>query len=339
MKARIYPVFIPFLGCPYRCVYCNQYATTSVNLSQNEVEGYIKQIIAQHVETVFRSKKSGEIAFFGGTFTSLPRDMMRFCLETATKWVENGTFSGIRFSTRPDCLDSNVLDFLSNYPVSTVELGAQSFDSMVLKVSGRRYTPDEIIRAASYVKKRGWRLGIQLMPGLPMDNKKIFMTGIDRLKLVKPEFVRLYPTVVVRGTVLEKWYRKGIYVPLTLKEAINWCVDALNVLEGSNISVIRMGLQATDELNSQAVVAGPYHPSFGYLVRVHQWRRKLDRILEAKSKVYNMLTVSVPEKYFSEFTGPSGINFKYWRRRWGIKDILIEKNKGGKVRNIEVITN
>ncbi len=327
MKAVVYPVFIPFMGCSYRCVYCNQYLATSVKFSRDDIVNYISGAIAQHVDVVKNNERKGEIAFFGGTFTNLPRDVMKWCLEESTKWIRRGFFTGIRFSTRPDCFSSEIFHILSHYPVSTVELGVQSLNNSVLESSGRRYSRDTVIHVSEKIKNFGWKLGIQLMPGLPSDSRKNFMDTIESVRRIKPDFVRLYPTLVFKNTVLESWYKKGRYVPLSLKDAIKWCVDAINVLESSGIEIIRIGLQANEELNSGAVVAGPYHPSLGYLVRVHWWRQKFDEFLtreDIPAEKLDTVIVSVAKRYLSELVGPSKINLLYWKKKWRIESFVIE---------------
>ncbi len=339
MKALIYPVFIPFMGCSYRCVYCNQHLATSVRFSHEEVVSFVHNAIMQHVGVIKNNGRRGEVAFFGGTFTNLPFDVMKWCLEEAARWVEQGLFTGIRFSTRPDCFNDRIFHILSCYPVSTVELGVQSLNDSVLKLSGRRYSRDTVVDVSKEIKNLGWKLGIQLMPGLPSDSKKSFMDTVEGVRCIKPDFVRLYPTIVFKNTVLESWYRKGQYVPLSLKDAIKWCVDAVNILEGDGIAIIRIGLQANEELNSGAVVAGPYHPSLGYLVRVHWWRQKFDEYMTLENVSFgktNRATVFMAKRYVSEFIGPSRINLLYWKKKWGIESIEIETKDSYRDRYFEV---
>lgn len=338
---KVFPVFIPFMGCPYRCIYCNQYATTPVkggtyDAVLNQAETAIHSLAKRVIDGM---EDPSEIAFFGGTFTALPLEVMKTLLNLASPYVEKGIFRGIRFSTRPDALSWEVLETLKSYPVSTVELGVQSLDDRVLKLTRRGYGSHTVSLAVSAIRSQGWKLGIQLMPGLPGDSFETFQKSVEATCLLKPDFVRLYPTVVIRDTLLEKWYRQGTYRPLTLKEAISWCAEAFIKFWSYGIKVIRMGLQATEDLKAPLLVAGPYHPAFGYLVKVHVWRIWVDRVMEAK-RAGDGITIVVPKRLVSECVGPRRINLRYWKRRWNLKEITIaledrEKERGSSIRLLE----
>ncbi len=334
LENRIYPVFLPHAGCPYRCVYCNQQAVTGQNDCTGAEDDLTALFLRQYsalTESARRSGISGEIAFYGGTFTLLEQPILRRVLDCAANGVEAGTFTGIRFSTRPDALPPDILGLLSGYPVRTVELGVQSLSDRVLEASARGYSANVVEAAGREVRRRGWRLGIQLMPGLPEDDYPTFLESISGLVGIRPDFARLYPTLVLQNTQLADRYRMGDYHPLSLDEAIEWCASAYDVLTREQIPVIRMGLHSDPELEKPGtVLGGPYHPAFGYLVKARSWRRKVDGLLAAAPlRLYSgkTLLLRVCERVRSELTGSGGENIAYWREKWGIERVKIACEK------------
>lgn len=189
-------------------------------------------------------------------------------LAAVRPYIQEGILSAIRLSTRPDSVDEAKLDILESYGVSTVELGAQSMDDQVLALSNRGHTASNTINAVQLLKKRGFTVGVQLMPGLPGDSKRVFMHTIERVMSMKPHIARLYPTLVLKGTKLAQWYHEGRYKPMELEETVSVCKDACIQLEASGISVIRIGLMSSPSLLAKGeTIAGPWHPSLGLLVR------------------------------------------------------------------------
>lgn len=283
--------------------------------------------------------EQGEVAFYGGTFTALPRQMLHRLLQEAACWVDAGVFSGIRFSTRPDSLSEEDCALLQNYPVTTVELGVQSFEDAVLERSGRGYGAGLALETARRVKEYGWQLGLQLMPGLPDDSREAFLRSIAVAVDLKPGFVRLYPTLVLQGTALAKAHALGVYQPLTVDEAVSWCAEALEMLKRAKVAVARMGLHADPELLAPGrIIAGPFHPAFGYLVRVRWWRNQVDKALGAELDECRVsprgergsvpaegrsLALTVPRRLLSEAVGPAQGNIKHWQERWGIKHVTV----------------
>ncbi|MFW6147914.1 MAG: elongator complex protein 3 [Thermodesulfobacteriota bacterium] len=267
-KHFIIPVFIPHQGCPYRCVFCQQKTITNVwehLCTPDEIKSIIETAMGSKS---FSSHQYREIAFYGGTFTSIPSSAMISMLSSVKSFLEAGVLSAIRLSTRPDSLDEAKLDILEYYGVSTVELGVQSMDDEVLALSNRGHTANDTVNAVQMLKKRGFRVGVQLMPGLPGDSRTIFMHSIQRVINMKPHVARLYPTLVLKGTTLARWYQEGKYTPMELKDAISICKDACIQLEDSGISVIRIGIMSSPSLLAKGeILAGPWHPSLGFLVR------------------------------------------------------------------------
>ncbi len=264
VKRFIVPIFISNQGCPHRCIFCDQRRITGEEkIGPDSVEGIIKTAINS---SRFRKEQGIEVAFYGGTFASLPISYMKQLLEPVKRYIENSIVKEIRISTRPDSINEKVLNVLKEYHVKTVELGAQSLDNNVLRLSKRGHTAEDIINSFHALRNHGFKVGIQLMPGLPGDTKDVFRKSIEKTLELMPDMVRLYPTLVIKGTELEELYNKGIYKPLSLQEAVDICVEAVLALEGKGIPVIRIGLMNSGSLIKN-IVAGPWHPAFGFLVR------------------------------------------------------------------------
>lgn len=324
-RQRIYPLFIPHAGCPFQCVYCNQHLTTASVLGKTS--GLV-EYCRERLEALARDARQrgipGELAFYGGTFTALPCDTLRGILDTASSLIDEGIFTAIRFSTRPDCITGDVCDLLAGYPIRTVELGVQSLSDEVLRTSRRGYTGERVRQAVELVKAYGWNAGIQLMPGLPGDTPRHFLDSVQKTIGLGPALVRIYPTVVLKDTPLAEWYLSGNYHALGIEEAIQWCVPAYDAFIGAGIPVARMGLHADPELQKpETIVAGPYHPAFGYLVKVHRWRNEIDKYLEGEALSRKKLCIFVPWGSESEVIGPGRENLHYWRKKWSLQDIRV----------------
>jgi histone acetyltransferase (RNA polymerase elongator complex component) len=228
----------------------------------------------------YETAGSREVAFYGGTFTGLPLARMKALLEAAAPYLREGFFKSIRVSTRPDAVGQKRLDLLRQYGVRTVELGAQSMDDDVLRRSRRGHSAEDTIRASHVLRRQGFKLGIQLMPGLPGDTEEKFLTTVEKVVALSPDMVRLYPTVVIRGTVLARWFSQKRYRPLQVNEAMHICEKSCRLLEGRGIPVIRIGLMSSPALLKEGeVVAGPWHPAFGFLVRSEMYHRQIEAFL------------------------------------------------------------
>ena len=269
----IIPVFIPHTGCPHRCVFCNQ----------NSISGTAQPPSPEEVLTFLSSSLSKDtphavIAFYGGSFTGIDKELQAAYLDAAGVYVHMGHASGIRLSTRPDYVDEESVAFLNEKGVTTVELGVQSMDEEVLRQSGRGHRPWDSARAAMCVKASGLELGIQIMAGLPGDTKKKFMDTVRGVIALAPDFVRIYPALVVEGAPLAELWRRGEYAPLSLEDAVALCADAAAQFAKKKIRVVRMGLQPSKDLEA-ALLAGPYHPSFGHLVESELAYRRMSASL------------------------------------------------------------
>lgn len=262
----IIPIFIMNRGCPHRCLFCNERLTAESRPDRLEEKGF-----QETVRTYLRGsrRKSGpiQIAFYGGTFTGMPREEQQRLLELAAVFLREGTVEDIRISTRPDEIDAEGLDLIKDFGVSTVEVGAQSLDDEVLLRSRRGHTAADTLHAVSLLKERGFATGIHLMAGLPGDSPERFAETIGKVIALSPDMVRIHPTIVLRDTPLADAFWEGGYTPLSISEAVSQCKHALKKLTAAGIAVIRLGLQTTRELEEPgAVVAGPFHPAFRSLV-------------------------------------------------------------------------
>ncbi len=265
MKTYNIPIFVPHRGCPFDCVFCNQKRITGM---QTEVTADdVRYTIENHLETLPLKDRHIEAAFFGGSFTGIPFAEQSSLLATADWYVKKGLIDGIRVSTRPDYINRDILDNLFKYDVTTIELGVQSMDNTVLRNSNRGHTREDVIAAAELIRRYPFVLGLQMMTGLPSDtNEKSLYTADEIIKL-SPDIVRIYPTLTIKDTFLEKMYKEGKYTPQTLDAAVELSKRLLLKFEERNIKVIRVGLQSTDEISENgSVVAGPVHSSFREMV-------------------------------------------------------------------------
>lgn len=258
------PIFISHEGCPNDCVFCNQRKITA------KAEAMTINEVSRQVETYRTTLDDNtliELAFFGGSFTGIDTNLQERYLKLAYEYKKSGIIQAIRLSTRPDYISCDILDRLKSYGVDIIELGVQSFDENVLKASNRGHLVSDVYQAVSLIKSYGFRLGIQLMVGLPEDTKERAILSSKLAALLKPEFVRIYPTLVIKETELSELCRQGKYIPLSLEEAIDWSKEMYRTFLSAQIPVIRMGLQPTDLIaEGKEVLYGPFHPAFRQLV-------------------------------------------------------------------------
>ncbi len=275
-KARILPLFVPHWGCPNQCVFCDQ-----KRISGSPLPVSAQEVAAALEKAGRRGLTPVELAFYGGSFTAVPTRLQQELLEAVQPYRRAGAVTDIRVSTRPDAVDAACLDRLQRYGVTTVELGAQSMDESVLAASGRGHTGKDTRRASALVKGAGLKLILQMMTGLPgSDGEKDRATARELIRLA-PDGVRIYPTVVIRGTVLEQMWRQGAYPEHTVEQAVSLCADLLPLFEAAGIPVIRLGLNPTEDLSGGEAVAGAYHPALGELVRSEVLRRRAAEKLDA----------------------------------------------------------
>ncbi len=328
---KIFPIFIPFLGCPLRCIYCQQgFITNQKDISEREIK--IDNLIEQ-LDTFCRKykKEDIEIAFYGGSFTLLDFQIQAKLLKGIEKYSKYT--SGIRVSTRPDGINMNVLRFCQSHNIKTIELGIQSFSDQVLAANKRIYGSERAIESCNMIKRNKIKLGIQLMPGLFKSNRQTLAETVSKTIAIKPDYVRIYPTIVLRDTELASYYEEGIYQPLKLEQAIDICADMKIEFDKHNIKVIKTGLHSDLSLTEEAVVAGPYHPSFGELVVIEVYYRsvkdklKLYEIEQEKSPENNPFTLVISDKAVSLFWGHNRQLLHKIKAIWGTSTLPVIVDK------------
>lgn len=329
-KRSVFPVFLPHAGCPFQCVYCNQHAVASARPLSPDAAGHALSSMGTYAVHVRDGGRPGEIAFFGGTFTALDLRSLVSILDSAALWVAKGVFTGIRFSTRPDCLGSDILAMLRDYPVRTVELGAQSLRDEVLHASRRGYRAHVVCEAAAKVRQMGWELGIQLMAGLPGDRPELFTHSVRSALGLMPGFLRFYPTLVLAGTALAESFRSGSYTALGLEEAVSWVLPGYDLALRAGVPVVRMGLHADPALEAPGtVLAGPYHASFGHLVRCRWWRDRIDgELARLANTAGENLVLRVAAHHVGDIAGPGRSNVAHWKDKWEIESLKIYGDEG-----------
>lgn len=286
MKIANIAIFIPHEGCPHQCGFCNQHRISGAQCIPNENEIY--RTLENAKSHLGKQVKNGMIAFFGGSFTAIPRKVMIDLLECVQPYLSGDGFSGIRISTRPDAIDDEVLAILKRYEVKAIELGAQSMDDKVLRVSGRGHSAECVSDAAKLIKAHGFSLGLQMMTGLPFSDDKTDQSTARQLADLGPDTIRIYPTLVLEGTDFADKYTTGCYTPQTLEQAVALCASLLAYFTSRSIPVIRLGLHQSETLETD-VLAGPHHPAFRELCEGRVMLKKALSLLSVqKSRVVQL---------------------------------------------------
>jgi len=298
-------LFVPDEGCPHRCSFCNQKTISgkATLLKAEEIDKAV-EIALKNIGC-----NEGEIAFFGGSFTAIDKDYMTELLERAYKYVSKGLFKGIRISTRPDCISSEILDILKEYGVTAIELGCQSMDDRVLSLNTRGHTQRDVELSAALIREYGFELGVQMMTGLYGDSDEGALETAEKLIALSPDTVRIYPTVVLEGTRLCELYRRGEYKPQSVEEAAELCNKLLVMFENEGIKVIRLGLHSGGNVEV-GFVAGPYHPAFR---EICESRIYLDNVLSALEKqgiTQGEIEITVGSPFVSMLTGQKKANIR-----------------------------
>ena len=303
-RASILPVFVPHLGCPHACVFCNQRRISGQTEPADEQK--VKDVLAA-AAAMPKPETGRQLAFYGGSFTAIPEEKQLELLSAAQEGIERGIIDSIRLSTRPDAIDDTVLERLRRFDVETVELGAQSLDDEVLRLSGRGHTADDVRRASRMVKAAGFRLVLQMMTGLPGDSGGQSLATAREIVKLHPDGVRIYPTVIVRDTALYELWQRGVYREHTVEDAVRICAKILPLFEAAGIPVLRLGLNPTEELSGGAAVAGAYHPALGELVRARIMLERAENLLrgvEPDSRV----VLAVQPRLLSQLLGQRRAN-------------------------------
>ena len=332
----IIPIFIMNSGCPHRCIFCNQKITAG-NFPPQITKVFFDAEVKSYLSRKTNKYSNAEIAFYGGSFTGIDKDYQETLLSWANSYVENGQINSIRVSTRPDYINEDILLLLKKYNVSTVEIGAQSFNDKALRFAQRGHDASATILAMKKLKYSGFRTGLHLMLGLPQDTPDGFMDSINKTIELMPDTVRLHPVIVLDGTPLAEEFRRGNYKPLELVESIDLCRLAWEKLTDAGIRVIRIGLQVTQELEKQgAILAGPFHPAFGSLVMSsifynHTLKLLADIHSEAKELRFNVSLQDI-----SNFRGMANVNIAAIKKLYPCANLIVESSSGQKRGEISV---
>ncbi len=299
------PVFIPEEACPNQCVFCNQHRIAGAECAPSIDEVIAK--VDEHLLTI-PAESEVEIGFFGGNFTGIPVDEQKAYLESVQNHIKSGRVTGIRLSTRPDYINSDILLMLKQYHVTTIELGAQSLDEEVLKLAGRGHTVAQVHEASKMIKESGFSLGLQMMIGLSGDNaEKSIFTAQEIIRL-GAECTRIYPTLVIKDTDLEQLFLDGKYTPLSQDEAILRVADIVPLFIQAGVKILRIGLHPSEGLlDKTSLVAGPFHVAFGEMVFSEIWRRILTGIVFENGK-RNILTLTVASGMRNAVIGHKALN-------------------------------
>lgn len=269
MKRGNISIFVPHLGCPCLCSFCNQNTITG-----QTAQPHASDVISAVETALEHSEFEYEIAFFGGSFTAIDRDYMTELLSAAYPYVKNDRVTGIRISTRPDCVDNDIARLLKSYGVTAVELGAQSMDDGVLAANRRGHTAADVTAAANLIKEHGFSLGLQMMTGLYTATDEKDIGTAEEIIALAPDTVRIYPTVVLKGTYLAELYNGGLYNPPDAHMSAALCARLAPMFERAGIKIIRMGLHSSAEVKEN-MIAGGFHDSFGELVKSRIFAEKI----------------------------------------------------------------
>ena len=326
LKPFIIPVFIPHAGCPHRCAFCNQ---TAITLSATPLPSLqcIRQGIDQHLSYPRDPDRPVEIAFFGGNFLGLEPVAVASLLHEAGRYLQTGQAGSIRFSTRPETVTTRRLDEIEGLGVGTIEIGAQSMNDQVLAAAHRGHTADQTRRAVASLKRRGYKTGLQMMVGLPGQSPEDAMDTGRQIAALAPDLVRIYPTVVLGGSRLARWYAMGRYRPLPLTDSVSLVKSLYTMFCDHGITVARMGLQGSEALEAGGeIVGGPYHPAFGHLVHAERFLDMAVKALEEAGPQNGAATLAVHPRSLSRLRGQNNANVRHLKKRFALDRLTIRTN-------------
>jgi len=263
-KFKIIPIFVPHKGCPHQCSFCNQRHITGQLEEMTPQKA--REIIEMYLTTIDTVKFRTEIAFYGGSFTAIDIEYQTSLLKIAYEYMQKGYVKGIRLSTRPDSINVNILENLKKYGVTEIELGVQSMCNEVLNANNRGHSDVDVKNAVNLIRQYDFSLGLQQMTGLYKDSDMADVYTAEEICKLKPDFVRIYPTLVFNNTDLAEYYKEGLYKPHTVEQAVNICKQLKSIYDKNNIKIIRLGLLMSDEEAKNNFLSGPYHPRFRELV-------------------------------------------------------------------------
>lgn len=318
----IIPIFVPHEGCPHTCVFCNQDSITGSCFKIDEA--YVRKTIEEYLSTIERENSVIEVSFFGGTFTAININKQKELLKVAKEYKEANKINFIRLSTRPDYISDEILENLSNYKVDIIELGVQSLDDEVLIKAGRGHSSEDVEIATRLIKSYGFTLGHQIMLGLPGDNREKDIETTEKIIKLKPDFCRIYPSLVIKDTPMEKMLSGGLYKPYTLEEAVSISKEVYGLLTCNDITVIRIGLQPTEEINYGGdIIEGPFHPAFRELVEGSIYCDMIKNYIEAHG---SLVDININPKEISKLYTNKKQYFNKLLSDLNIKGLKVKQN-------------
>lgn len=336
-KPLVIPVFIPHSGCPHQCAFCNQSILTDQKKPLPD-QAAIQSIIELYSRYKGR-RKSVELAFFGGNFLGLPPGQIIQLLNWIQPYINEKKIQGIRFSTRPDTINRKLLDLIEPFSISTVELGVQSMNDDVLFAAGRGHTSMDSTRAVDLLKKYPFKIGVQMMAGLPGENEAGLLDSTRKAAALSPDFARIYPLMVLKGSLMEKWYNSGKYKALSLDESVRLVKKMFLIFTAAQVEVIRMGLQASDMMEDKSmVIAGPWHPAFGHLVLADLlYDRVCNKIDALAGRLKSgCLELRIHPRSVSRMRGDKNANVKKLKHRYPQFEFLIQQDENTPVEQVDI---
>ena len=325
LMMSILPIFIPHAGCPHQCVFCNQKTISGQRTAA--IAGAKEQI--NRWLTWLKPSEANEAAFYGGSFTGLDLELQQQLLELTDQLLAQKIIGSVRLSTRPDYINATELEFLREHGVNLVELGVQSLDDSVLAAAERGHNAAQVDNAVALLRQYKFKVGLQLMVGMPGQSFDSLKETAAKVVDLKPDIARIYPLLVIAGTPLEQTFNAGLFTPLSLEEAVEQSAYLYNELENAGINVIRVGLQPDEELCSPGnIVAGPFHPAIGEMVKSRVLRSKLTpQIAKLSSAGEKALEIHCPQTMESKVRGQKNSNIVYWITSYNLANLIVVHSK------------
>ena len=296
-------IFVPHSGCPNKCSFCDQKHITGC-VSQPCSED-VKKTLDVALDSLKEKSKDAEIAFFGGSFTAIDKEYMITLLESTKEYI--GYFKGIRISTRPDAIDEEILEILKSYNVTSIELGAQSMSDSVLSANERGHSADDVYKASALIKSCGFSLGLQMMTGLYKSTDELDIFTAEEFIKIKPDTVRIYPTVVLKNTTLASLYKNGLYNPPDAEVSSILCAKLIPMFEKAGIRIIRVGLHDSESLKAN-MIGGAFHPAFRELCEAQIYFDNITVALNVNNITSGDIQIFVPKSDLSKAIGQKGSN-------------------------------
>lgn len=337
-KEYVIPIFVPHLGCPQACTFCNQ---VRISGQETTVTGKdVKDTIEFYLKNFKDDYRYVEVAFFGGSFTGIKKEKQIELLEAVQEYIDAKKVNSIRLSTRPDYIDKDILKLLKKYRVKTIELGVQSSNNFILEKSKRGHTFEDVKKASKLIRRKGFTLGHQMMVGLPDSTETDEINTAKDIIKCKAKMVRIYPVLVIKGTELARQYAAEEFTPISLEQAVDRCKTLTYMFRKKKINVIRVGLQNTDEIaepgtKGSDVLAGPFHPAFRQLVEGEIWYDAIAaKIKDLNNKVKKVEIIISPEA-FNYAIGHKKCNIKRIKELYDV-DVVVKSNDTFKPGKFEV---